>query len=344
MLLLLAVLLAQSPRPVEAPPDEALRDQTLRDEAPRRVILDTDMASDCDDAGALAVLHELADRGEATILATVVNRGDRTGRSAAAVDAINTFYRRPDIPIGTSRRRPGPIDPGRSAFVEAVADEFPNEPDVLDSAFPAAADVLAEVLADQPDGSVTICSVGALGNLADLLARDGGAELAAAKVRRLVVMGGGFPRSQRPETNLKLDPVAAVAVAVEWPTPIVWQGFEVGAAVVSGGGLAGAARPNPVRRAFELRPYRGRAAIDGGKPSHDQVAVLLAVRGADALRSGEPVLALSPPGRVAIDSRGHSEWQPQRRGRDRFVSIAGDASELAAAIDRLMADGPAPAE
>jgi hypothetical protein len=38
-----------------------------------RIILDTDMSGDCDDAGALALLHALADQGECEILATVVS-------------------------------------------------------------------------------------------------------------------------------------------------------------------------------------------------------------------------------------------------------------------------------
>ena len=37
------------------------------------MIFDTDMDSDCDDLGALAVLHALADRGEEEILATVTS-------------------------------------------------------------------------------------------------------------------------------------------------------------------------------------------------------------------------------------------------------------------------------
>ena len=71
-----------------------------------RVILDTDMSGDADDAGALALLHALVDRGECELLATVVNRKDKTGASAAAVDAINTYYGRPDIPIGTDKQGP----------------------------------------------------------------------------------------------------------------------------------------------------------------------------------------------------------------------------------------------
>ncbi|HEY9250213.1 MAG TPA: hypothetical protein VIO38_13820, partial [Rariglobus sp.] len=65
---------------------------------PAQILLDTDMATDCDDAGALAVLHALADSGEAEVRAVVVNNKDAA--SAGAVAAINAFYGRGDIPLG----------------------------------------------------------------------------------------------------------------------------------------------------------------------------------------------------------------------------------------------------
>ena len=43
---------------------------------PVKLILDTDMSGDCDDVGALALLHALVDRGECELLATIVNRAD----------------------------------------------------------------------------------------------------------------------------------------------------------------------------------------------------------------------------------------------------------------------------
>lgn len=69
----------------------------LRADEPVPVIFNTDMAGDCDDAGALAVLHAQADRGEAQILAVVTNRKCTAGVSGGACDAINTFYGRPNI-------------------------------------------------------------------------------------------------------------------------------------------------------------------------------------------------------------------------------------------------------
>ena len=64
-----------------------------------RIIFDTDMATDCDDAGALAVLHVLANQGECEILATVSSSLNPT--ACAAVDVINRYYHRPDLPMGT---------------------------------------------------------------------------------------------------------------------------------------------------------------------------------------------------------------------------------------------------
>jgi len=138
------------------------------DDDPVGVILDTDMANDCDDAGALAVLHALADRGESEILAVVTNRKDPSNASAAAADAINTWYGRPDIPIGTDKDGAKPPkrwnDP--SAYCGALRDEFPHDARP-DDEMPDALDVYRETLRARPDGSVVICSVGALSNLED---------------------------------------------------------------------------------------------------------------------------------------------------------------------------------
>ncbi len=60
-----------------------------------RLIFDTDMGSDCDDAGALAVLHKLADKEEATILGFIYSSGVFSGLG----ENITTGNRKlPDTP------------------------------------------------------------------------------------------------------------------------------------------------------------------------------------------------------------------------------------------------------
>ncbi|EMI15393.1 inosine/uridine-preferring nucleoside hydrolase [Rhodopirellula maiorica SM1] len=301
------------------------------------VIFDTDMADDCDDAGALAVLNELADRGEAKLLAVITNRADAAGLSAAASDAINTFYGRGDVPIATDKDGAKVSWNHPSSYTPALATEFPHDCPT-DKECPDAIRLYRETLAAADDHSVVICSVGALSNLEDLLNSSGdqhsplsGEELILAKVKRTVIMGGHFPRSAKPETNLRLDPAAAVSVTNRWPGEIIWQGFEVGAALRCGTSLQTCDADNPVRRAFELRPYLGGAAIDHGKPAHDQAAVLLAVRGVQ-----DEYWMISPPGRVIIDSDGHSEWRTDRKKQHRYVAIKGRPERLEKQIDELM--------
>ncbi|WP_233902940.1 nucleoside hydrolase [Stieleria maiorica] len=304
---------------------------------PVPIIFDTDMAGDCDDAGALAVLNALADRGEAQILAVVTNRKCTAGVSGGACDAINTFYGRPDIPIGTDKD--GAKFPWNkpSTYTPALFEDFPHDSPV-DTELPDALEVYRKTLAAAPDGSVVICSVGALSNLEDLLNSPAdehsprtGIELIETKVRQTVIMGGEFPRSSKPETNVRLDPPASVAVVHEWPGPILWQGFEIGNALHCGAKLQNASGNNPVRRAFQLRPYLGGFAIDHGKPAHDQAAVLLAVRGI------EPELwTVSGNGRVVVDSDGHTQWHSAPQMQHRYVSIKGRPDRLVNIIDELM--------
>jgi hypothetical protein len=303
--------------------------------APVKVIFDTDMANDCDDAGALAVLHALADLGEAEILAIVTNRKDPSNASAAAADAINTWYGRGDIPIGTDKDgATGSAKKGApSAYCAALRDEFPHDAKP-DDAMPDALAVYREVLAKQDDGTVVICSVGALSNLEDLLRAE--PDLVKAKVKTLYVMGGGFPRTARPETNIRLDPAAAVTVTNEWPTPIVWQGYEVGAAMTNGPELLPTPKENPVRRAYELRLHHGRPSLEIGKPNHDLATVLLAVRGPQ-----EEYWTVVDGGRVVFDSDGHCEWKTDRDTEHRYVRIQGNPDALAGVLGGLLNATPA---
>lgn len=70
-------------------------------EPPVSLIFDTDMAPDYDDVGALAVLHALADSGEARILATVSS--NRLETTVPCIDVINTYFGREKIPLGAPK-------------------------------------------------------------------------------------------------------------------------------------------------------------------------------------------------------------------------------------------------
>ena len=65
---------------------------------PVPIILDTDIMGDVDDVGAVAVLHALANRGEAKILAMGVCV--KNPWCPLCLDALNTYFGRPNIPLG----------------------------------------------------------------------------------------------------------------------------------------------------------------------------------------------------------------------------------------------------
>ena len=101
----------------------AARPACAVDGEPVRIVFDTDITGDCDDVLALAMCHTLADRRECDLLAVTVSKDNPL--TAAFVDAVDTFYGRPDLPVGVTH------DPRaqrrKSSYLEiAEADVFPQ--------------------------------------------------------------------------------------------------------------------------------------------------------------------------------------------------------------------------
>ncbi|HQN01733.1 MAG TPA: hypothetical protein PLL36_11685, partial [Candidatus Hydrogenedentes bacterium] len=82
-----------------------------------KIIFDTDMTGDCDDCGALAVLHALADRGEVEVLGCIASYGANP-YVAGCIDAINTWYGRGTLPIGAEQADYGRTE---SHYLKAIA-------------------------------------------------------------------------------------------------------------------------------------------------------------------------------------------------------------------------------
>lgn len=70
----------------------------VRGDGPLRLIIDTDMSTDCDDVGALCITHAMMNAGEVDLVAVVHNSGLPQG--IGAVSVINHYYGRDDIPLG----------------------------------------------------------------------------------------------------------------------------------------------------------------------------------------------------------------------------------------------------
>jgi hypothetical protein len=292
------------------------------------IIFDTDMDSDCDDAAALAMLHALADRGEARILATTVS--SKHPWAVPCTDALNTYFGRPDLPIGAPKGV-GPKEQG-SRYAKQIAGEFPHNLRSTDAA-PDAREVYRRVLAAEPDGSVVVVTVGDLTNLRDLLESKAdkfspltGVELVRKKVKSWVCMGSRYPADLDPKAwgNFKMDPDATVKAVAGWPGLITFTGGGDFANLVAvGKRLVEAPKNNPVRRVYELY-YSGEAK---DRHSADLIAVHVAVRG-----RGSP-WHLVKEGYNFIYPDGRHEWRTSPDNpRHEYISALAEGVSAATVI------------
>ncbi len=285
-----------------------------------RLIFDTDITGDVDDVLALAMCHNLADRGACELLGVTVSKHHPL--TASFVDAQNTFHGRPDLPVGVTR---DPAAQQRESKYLKLADspEYPHDlrrnEDALD-----AVEWIRETLGNQPDHSVTIVSVGIASNLANLLRSEGGTSLVKRKVKVLSIMAGAFAYTNGTNYHLEANVVNGIRsmqiVANEWPeeVPIVWSGYEIGESL-----------PFPravVQRDFGYHPhhivkeaYLLHCGPEHDRPCWDQSSVLWAVypeRG---------YFGLSPHGRVRVRDDGFTQFVPAQAKdggrRDRFLTL-----------------------
>ncbi len=280
---------------------------------PVRIVFDTDMGNDVDDALALAMLHALESRGESRLLAVTITKDHP--HAASYVDLVNHFYRRGEVPVGLVRD-------GKTRETSAMirvpverrgAGDAPLYPRRLHDGRMAeeAVALLRRTLAAQPDGSVVIVQVGFSTNLARLLESD--AELVGRKVRLLSIMAGQFPTG-RPEYNVKTDLPASRKLYADWPTPVVASGFEIGESM-----LYPARSIDQDYRWVDHHPivdaYRAYKKMPYDRQTWDLTSVLYGVR-------PEPgYFSLSAPGWIRVDQEGRTRLEPAPDGRHRYLIV-----------------------
>ena len=172
---------------------------------PVRLIFDTDMGNDIDDALALGVIHALQSRGECQLLAVTVSKDNEF--AAPFCDLVNTFYRRGKIPVGVVRQGQTPEN---SRYIQepclAKDDGQLRYPRTLLSGkdAPEATGLLRQVLSRQPDASVVMVVVGFSTNISRLLESPAdshspltGRALVAQKCKLLSMMAGNFAERGR---------------------------------------------------------------------------------------------------------------------------------------------------
>jgi len=210
---------------------------------PVSLIIDTDVGNDIDDALAIALCHTLQSFGECNILGMTVCNDDFY--SAVYTSVLNSFYGRPDIPVGLVNQG---VKDKNGKFLRYVSDlrdkngnfVFPRKISNQNPPYDSVK-LLRKLLSSQPDKSVVIVMIGFSTNMARLLATEPdefssltGTELFKQKVSFVSAMAGDFsdevqknPTMQNREYNIRLDIKSAKYFFENCPVEVVFNGFEI---------------------------------------------------------------------------------------------------------------------
>jgi len=292
------------------------------------LIFDTDIGNDVDDVLALGMIHALESRGECKLLAVTITKDHPM--AASFTDAVNTFYRCGDIPIGVCRSG---ITDKEGKFnglaTKKEGDQLRYRHDLVSGEqAPDAIPLLRKTLAEAEEGSVVFVQVGFSTNLANLLDSKPdeispltGIELVKRKSHSLSIMAGAFEQFLRngklvdhKEYNVLKDIPAAKKLAQQWPGPIVWSGFEIGLAI-----------PYPhqsIERDYAYVQHHPLADAyhlynppPHDRPTWDLTSVLYAVR------PEHGYFDLSDTGTVAVADSSVTTFRPSDDGRHRYLKL-----------------------
>lgn len=260
-------------------------------QSPIKIIFDTDMGSDCDDAGALALLHHYADQNKAEILTTVYTSG-KVPFGAGVVEAVNIYFGRPDLPVGATHDDEvgDPVDKMNTEKLAKDTTAFGNTI-VHNRDAPLHTALCRKLLAEQPDNSVVYVTVGHTKGLYDLLtslpdsiSEMSGKELLAKKLNRWVALGA--LGADNPQGHYTRDwnfffngtaPYTAYLVQ-NFPAPVYY--VDGGRKVMTARGLKHTPAGNIVRTAYRDWLWNvEKKTLDEQRPSWDLVTVYFAVEG-----------------------------------------------------------------
>ena len=314
---------------------------------PIKIIFDTDMGVDCDDAGALALIHRLCDKGEAKLLA--VTHCGNSPYYAGCIDSINRFYGR-EVPVGINFAAAVDKNP-KGVYAAALCENFSNKfPPESHGTAEGPEDTLAlqrRLLANAEDGSVTLLVTGNLASMerlvtsgADGISPLSGKQLIERKLHRTVVMGGRFFESWPMTIYEGGDPThhimtweynvrgsgysTAKTVFDEWCGELILSSYEIGSYIVSMKGYGKRAREgDPVALAYQI--YSG----DRGRCSWDHTAVLEAIRPSTYWH-------YHAFGKISVDEELVTHWEKSDSYRQSYLLPKQDYEEIRRAIDGLV--------
>ncbi|MDG0888972.1 nucleoside hydrolase [Paracholeplasma manati] len=297
------------------------------------LIIDTDIGNDSDDAGALAIAHQLENLGECKILAITSSTSRLDG--ALCIDAINQYYHKSHIPVGMSTKSSFLDETtGYGQYSRAIVNQYKTTLTHV----PTSTNILRQALA-KTCNKVVFVTLGPLNNIKDLLMSPpdqyspmNGHDLVQTKVEKFVVMGGDFSKedvifmldNQKmiAEWNILQDVDSAQYVIHQLDTPILFVPYAVGL-IKTGHRLF--SEPNyesPIKLAYKVHN-------NGPRQSWDPIAVYVAVRGTKSL------FHVSEQGKVIVHNDGRTLFTPNQ-GNHQYLINHIDESKTIQCLDEYI--------
>lgn len=290
-----------------------------------KILLDTDMGRDCDDVGALAVLHNIADETDTEILAVTHCASEISG--AVAVKYINEWYGRHDIAVGRYCKRKFLEDDICRKYTKPLMECYLKNHTM--PKFESATKVMRRSLSGNED--VTIVVIGMMNNIAELLESEpdeisplNGVELVNKHVKSMYVMGGNFFDKTFAEYNIATDVKSAQYVSENFPKPIVYCGFEIGTNIYTGKNVLNATDINPVSLAYHI--HCGYNATE--YKSWDLVTIYCAI-----FKDTE-LFKISENFKIGFDDIGRTFFC--KGGKDFYLMTAASNEKISEAIDKYL--------
>jgi purine nucleosidase len=295
------------------------------DKTPAAILIDTALGNSIDEALALALLYGFEGKTEVRVVALSVSKPNL--KAAAFCEAIGRFYAGAasgafgaigrTVPVGLADAGPMPEDSPMLTVPLARRNEdgkplYNHGIEKLSDTAEVRA-MLRNALTAQVDQNCVIVLTGPANNLVRLLDLPGVKDLISRKVKYLSVVAGSYVDGSSP-INTKTDLPAAKKLFVEWPTPIVATGYEIGTSLLFPASSIEKdfawSTAHPIvdaYRAFKPMPYDA--------PTWAMAAVLQAVRPLEGF------FKLSQPGTISLLDDGRTKFTPSADGKHRYLIL-----------------------
>lgn len=293
-----------------------------------KIVLDTDIGNDCDDAGAIALLCNLKKEYNFDILA--IGSSTPLVEGAKAVDSITTYYNCNCL-IGYSSLKPDYFNPTKKIYSQVVAEEYKHlKSNKIGDYVKSFRKVFAE-----SDEKITLIIIGPfnafvefINSKADEISSLTGKELINNKVEHIYIMGGTFCKEPEifagnpiySEWNIKVDIKSAQYFLKNITCPMTFVPFETGL-LFTGENLKD--MENPVTRSYQYYS-------NGTRYSWDPITAYYAIT------KDNKNFVLSDLGTISIDDNGVSKITYNKLGKHRILNIKSSKEEIKKIINKYL--------